>query len=651
MLRLMRQIGDREVEAISTAPGSPSLSEEIPNESSLSSGRDAEDGSCRDEDVSPEEAGEVGVSAAGQETSAEILSSFTPGSPPDHDSGRGVHPKFDIVWHELDLSGLAVRIEQGPFVALATDGLEPPRMLGLGFPDGSTAVVDLQFVGGLSLLLDPLAKTQVVTHGTNGLASVVGRAAGRPEVFDTELAARLLDGGLHGVDPAMFEPGVVAAEFGVVAREQPDLGKYAATAKLSSMLVALRRALEARLQEDGLTGVAELEMKLVGEMAAMQRAGLRFDVQRWNQLVAARLEEAAGLQKKLADEHGLANPRAQNELLACLQKAGITAAGTSNDDLLAFEHPVVDLLLRYRRLDGFLQSIAGPITTALKESPDGRVRAQFDQLGCATGRITSRRPNLLGIPRDEEVRRCVIPDRGFVFLEGDYCAADLRVLAEITHDVRLKAVFAGGDDPHRMTASAVTGKRPSDVSDQERQAAKAISFGGAYGMGAASMLDYAAKSYGVTMSLGQAEQWIALFKKTYPGIAEWQERTRREMAAETRTLSGRIRRYRPEHGYPARLASPVQGTVADATKRAIVLAGPRLRELGARIVLSVHDSILCECPTETADACSTALSESMRQGMAEFVRCVPVEVKTQVKDTWAGGSLRASDAHPPQSSG
>ncbi|MEQ9322489.1 MAG: DNA polymerase, partial [Polyangiaceae bacterium] len=265
--------------------------------------------------------------------------------------------------------------------------------------------------------------------------------------------------------------------------------------------------------------------------------------------------------------------------------------------------PVVQDLLLYRRLDAFLQQLGWPLLEQYVDSPDGRVRCTFDQLGAVTGRFTTTRPNLLGVPKDSAVRSCFVPRSGNVFVKADYSQIDLRVLAEIAPSPNLIRLFNAHGDVHRQTASRMLGKNPAFIIPDERQGAKPVNFGVCYGMGPPGLMESAMKDYGIALTHAEAEAWIGAFFAEYPGVWQWRQEVARRSPTEVRTLAGRVRYFDgPETKLTEQLATVVQGSAADGFKQAIARLYLPLKKLGARIVLAIHDELLVECPIETVEA-------------------------------------------------
>ncbi len=401
-----------------------------------------------------------------------------------------------------------------------------------------------------------------------------------------------------------------------------------------------RAALVRRLQVPDLASVAELEISIYPAVAEMRSAGFLVDEGAWSDLVSAYQQEAYELHGSLVWDLGV-DPDDRSALLPALS-AGVGAhlPDLKKSTLAPYlQFPTVRNLLSYRSTLHFAQDLGPKVLAAVQASTDGRVRGHFDQLGCATGRFTCHNPNLLGIPRDTAVRNCFVAPDGMVLVVADYRAIELRVLAQVTQDAELIALFRRGDDPHTLTASRMLGKDVAQITDYERGSAKAVNFGVTFGQGADGFRLTALEQYGIRMTIDQAETYRNVFLDEYREVRRWQERMASTMPCEVRTLAGRVRRFEPNDGeYCARLATEVQGSAADGIKMAIALLHPELARYGARIVLVVHDELIVEAPSEVARLVNDLVVAKMQAGMGTYITSVPIEVDARISPSWAEGT-------------
>jgi DNA polymerase I len=157
-----------------------------------------------------------------------------------------------------------------------------------------------------------------------------------------------------------------------------------------------------------------------------------------------------------------------------------------------------------------------------------------------------------------------------------------------------------------------------------------------YAMGAEGLQSYAQQSYGVTLTLEQAQSFREHFFAAYTGVAEWQQQIRDIMPViESRTLSGRRRQWVEPPGIAALYNTPVQGGAADIVKRALGLLPQALQGTGAVIVGTIHDEILVEALEARAPEVATILKMTMEQAGQTYLLRVPVVADVRIALSWA----------------
>ena len=170
---------------------------------------------------------------------------------------------------------------------------------------------------------------------------------------------------------------------------------------------------------------------------------------------------------------------------------------------------------------------------------------------------------------------------------------------------------------------------------EDRQSAKAVNFGLIYAMGAEGLRGYAKVVYDVDMSLEEARRFRSMFFQSYPGIAAWHRSMSSNTSVEAKTLSGRKRQWQSAAKITELLNTPVQGTVADITKKALSLLPQRLAGTRARIIGTVHDEIILEVPEEMAEDSAAILEDTMIEAGKAYLSRVPVEVEVAIGKMWA----------------
>jgi DNA polymerase I len=307
---------------------------------------------------------------------------------------------------------------------------------------------------------------------------------------------------------------------------------------------------------------------------------------------------------------------------------------------LAEQHPVPALVLEYRQL----AKLKSTYLDSLPQLTDaqGRVHTTFNQVGTATGRLSSTNPNLQNIPiRTElgrEIRAAFIPAPGNVLMSADYSQIELRLMAHFSQDPLLLDAYRTGKDIHTLTASEVFGVDAATMDKETRARAKAVNFGIVYGIspfGLAAQLNIDQKT---------AKQYIETYFDRYKGVQRFIEETletvRRDQSV--KTYFGRIRpipdiqsRNPNMRGFAERTAinTPLQGTAADLIKLAMLKIDQliRKRKLKSQMTLQVHDELLFDVVPEEAEELQELVKQEMEH-VAEF--SVPIVADVGIGKNW-----------------
>jgi DNA polymerase-1 len=340
--------------------------------------------------------------------------------------------------------------------------------------------------------------------------------------------------------------------------------------------------------------------------------------------------------------------------LPIIEETGTGAPSTKESVLLqlAKKHEAVRALLKYRKWSKYLSTYLLPWARVDSHS---RIHPSYRLTGTVTGRLSSSNPNLQQVPRDTFIRGIIGAQPGWSFVEADYSQVELRVAAMLAHEHNMLRSFAMNEDIHMKTACATTGKSPDEVTKEERKKAKAINFGFLYGMGASKFVMYARDNYGVVVSLAEAEQVRDRFFSSYPNLRPWHTRQRRLAQRYQRIQSpiGRIRhlpdmlssdqKIRAEAERQA-INSPVQGFASDLMLVSAMRLDSTLQRKVARIVGSVHDSLLFEVYQDHLDSTIEVIRETMED--TAYIRkifgtniTVPIEVEIKVGQHWSEGTI------------
>ncbi len=422
-------------------------------------------------------------------------------------------------------------------------------------------------------------------------------------------------------------------------------------AKDAVMLLQLRNVMIPLLRSNRLDGIAKIEFACVQAIAQMEYNGILLDEDRWCKLTEETEQQQQQALEKLysfsgepsyqitlwGDEVPLQDYNFQSNpfVLKLLHKYGIDVPSTDKNHLAAFaEHPLVQALTEYRKASKALSSFLYPMPSQINVKT-GRLHPKYGQIGAWSGRMSCGGPNIQQIPRGTAFRRCFVPAPGKKFVIADYSQIELRVAAQISGDKRMTEAYLKGSDLHRLTAALISDTAPEKVTKAQRQAAKAVNFGLVFGMGAAGLAQYAQQSYGVEMSLSQAENFRNRFFKAYPGIANWHRAVQRAKPTEERSLSGRKFVFGENAGVSGLYNTPVQGTAADITKAALGLLAKKLNGTGIKIIAVVHDEILLEVDADDAEFAASLLQETMELAGNQILRGISCVAEATVADDWS----------------
>jgi DNA polymerase-1 len=419
--------------------------------------------------------------------------------------------------------------------------------------------------------------------------------------------------------------------------------------------------------------IVKLECDIIPSVASTEWAGMKVDIKKLNVLVEqanlsknvleerlpiANMGQGAASQRPKTEEKRL-NPNSHKQIKEYFRESfRIELKDTSEKTLKGIEAEdagkLSDLILQCRankKLIGTYLKKLNP--ESLPE--DGRLRSRFLSMGARTGRF-SVQGILHTIPRQQEIRELFVPEEGNCFVIADYSQIELRVSAELSGEKVMREAFGKDEDLHRLTASKAFGVQLSEVSKEQRTASKAINFGLIYGMSPKGLVAYM-KSFGIGISLAEAQRFHAAFFKLYGNYRPYHSRLWKRADREFRengevlleTLSGRVRRlteddmrYKSEQDlskkWPRKTVvynTPVQSLASDGLKQTLVLLWPHLKALNARPVNLVHDEIIIECRKDVAEEMLGTLEDCMVRGMKRYLKKVPVVVEAKIADSWA----------------
>jgi DNA polymerase I len=531
-------------------------------------------------------------------------------------------------------------------------------------------------------LLPLLANSDVVKIGHNlaydlGLIrAAIGHRFPVINCFDTMIAYQLLTAGLYENPKGRstlkaVTKDLLALEMDKSMQNSDWSGIHSEEQLLyalhdSEILIKLYPVLKAELDRAGLSRVAEIEFDCIPITVEAMQTGLPLDVPGVQAKIASLTEVIGGLErqiKAIAKDSGWRSPStdknrqklnlaSSQHLKALLQVVyGEDAVNNSSEaaikTLLQQQHekPLAGLLHDLKKYDmqrRFLMSW-------LKNHDKGRIYSSYQQIGTRTGRYTSSGPNAQQI--DKELRYLFRAAPGRVLVECDYSNIEMRLAAEISGEPTLLRLYHEGADLHRVTAAKVFGVPAEEVTKEQRQTAKVINFGALYGGGIPYLMEAIPG-----ISKDEAQRYLEAFKMGYPGLLTYWDRCKNKSPKVVvnnreykvaRSALGRLE-YVPRRDEVTgkihkklknRLVNfPIQATGVDLFK---IASGILYKEFckpeyaDFNFLLSLHDSVLLECPADRAKECATLVNGVFMAAATKIFHDAPCAADVKIGSDWS----------------
>jgi len=549
----------------------------------------------------------------------------------------------------LDAPGLRAALEDASLPKYVHDLKAVLRALA---PHGVTLAGEVTDVMLLSYLLN-------LTHGSHTLPDIAARFTSRalthqPTKLNPGDPKRLAEAAavIGRLAPLLRTEveGATPVEHHIPA-DEPKLGG-AMTREMvfdAPVPTATRQAITVPLDHVYKT----IDLPLVGVLQRMEEAGVRVSPEVLNEMSSRLAVEIDTLAEKIYADSGhrfnINSPKQLGDVL--FNQMGLPkpmkygkgkVVSTAQDVLeeLAENHPIAALVTEHRQLQKLKSTYLDQLP-ALADA-EGRIHTTFNQVGTATGRLSSTNPNLQNIPIrtsiGREIRAAFIAAPGNLLMSADYSQIELRLMAHFSQDPLLLNAYRTGQDIHTLTAAEVFGVDPETMNKETRARAKAVNFGIVYGISPFGL----AAQLGIDQSV--AKTYIETYFERYRGVRRFIDETldtvRREQAV--RTHFGRIRpipdiqsRNPNMRGFAERTAvnTPLQGTAADLIKLAMIALDREMirRRMRSRMTLQVHDELLFDVVREEADELTILVKQEMEH-VAEF--SVPIVADVGLGDNW-----------------
>ncbi|MBC62013.1 MAG: DNA polymerase I [Zetaproteobacteria bacterium] len=383
------------------------------------------------------------------------------------------------------------------------------------------------------------------------------------------------------------------------------------------------------------------ELALVPILSKMEKNGILINSKSLKELSIFIMSRVNELEKEIYSQAGenfnINSPQQLQEILFSKlkihQQLGVksikkTKSGYSTDISVLEKlnrHPITKNLIEYRTLT----KLKNTYTEVLPEqvsSQTGRIHTSLHQTGTATGRLSSSQPNLQNIPiktkLGQKIRESFIAKDQCVIISADYSQIELRVLAHLSKDPKLKEAFKEGHDIHIATAAGIFDKAIEDITKEERQQAKAINYGITYGMGAKKL------SQTTGLSLSDARDFIEKYFARFPEIKNFIDScvNKATSTGYCETLTGRKRQIpeltssNPKYvasGKNIAINTPIQGSAADLIKKAMILIEESFtkNQINCNMLLQVHDELVFECAATDQEKAIRIITENMENAL------------------------------------
>ncbi|EAI3912933.1 TPA: DNA polymerase I [Campylobacter lari] len=391
------------------------------------------------------------------------------------------------------------------------------------------------------------------------------------------------------------------------------------------------------------------EFEFIKVLIMMENNGIKLDIQKLESLMQNFNQDIKILSEKIYDLAGekfnINSPKQVGDILfekLKLPSGKKSKTGYSTDEKvlnnLIDEHLIIKEILAYRELAKLVGTYCEPLLKLAKKDENSRIYSSFLQTGTATGRLSSKDPNLQNIPAHgqyaKDYKTCFVAKEGFSFISLDYSQIELRMLAHFSEDEKLLEAFSNDEDIHAKTAIMIFG----ESNYHTRSIAKSINFGLIYGMG------YKTLSQNLKIEAKLAKEYIEKYFKNFTSIKTYFEKVKNEAKQNgfIKTLLGRKRYFDFENAKPMQIAmyeresinSILQGSAADIIKLAMIEIAKDLDE-NKRLILQIHDELIFEVKDEFCDEFAKNASDIM-----ENIVKLKVKLKTSSSIAKNWGTLK-----------
>ncbi len=432
--------------------------------------------------------------------------------------------------------------------------------------------------------------------------------------------------------------------------ELADACRYAAEdAYVTLKLYRKLHELLSLQSEELLKELFSVEVPFISTLLRMEKAGIRLDVRFMEEFKKEVQQKIAQLTQRIYDiageEFNINSTKQLGHIL--FEKLGLeakkkTKTGYSTDEKvlssLKDSHEIIPYILEYREVYKLYSTYVEPLLKLAKQTHDHRIHTSFVQTGTATGRLSSKDPNLQNIPVKSElgqnIRRAFVAPRGKKLIGIDYSQIELRLLAHFSQDPALVDAFKHDKDIHLQTAIVLFGEEEAQA---KRYIAKTVNFGLLYGMGQKKL----AETLGITPKEAKAiiEKYFENFPTVKSYFASIVELSKEQGYVET--LLKRRRYFDYENARPVQKAAfereavntVFQGSASDLIKLSMnkIDALIRERSLDATMLLQIHDELIFEADADKAREYGELFQDVMQNIMELHV---PLKASLNIGTNW-----------------
>ena len=348
----------------------------------------------------------------------------------------------------------------------------------------------------------------------------------------------------------------------------------------------------------------------------------------------------AGKAQKLADAGKLISAPAR--FVAPDAETGQYATGIEVLTSLKNSHPIINEIIKWRSLNKLQTAYLDSLPKEVNPKT-GKIHTEFLQAMAATGRLSSKNPNMQNITiRTEEgrkLRKAFIPrDEDYVLLAADYSQIELRIIAALSKEKTMIEAFKNGEDIHASTAAKIFGIPLDEVTREQRSNAKTVNFGIIYGVSAFGL------SNQTSLTRSESKELIDTYYQTYPKLRKYMSGLI-DFARENgyvETVLGR-RRYLKDinsrnavvRGAAERNAvnAPIQGSAADIIKLAMIHIYDRFEKenIKSKMLLQVHDELVFDARKDELEIIKPIIKQEMENA---YKLIVPLDVEMGVGENW-----------------